>query len=132
MSLLLYSLLEIIITTVCGASARDLFHQPVSEVQFKPDFTKLQNISWKALVYSTVKARSKQRHLDLLNMRQALSSPETSWKPSQSFPGGTYHSSAVSAPFLLPSRPRAVRAFNTRWQPCSTGQQSCAIFNNLQ
>lgn len=56
MSLLLYSTLEII-TTVCATSTGDLFHQLLSEVHFKPDFsTKLQNISWKALVYSTVKA----------------------------------------------------------------------------
>lgn len=38
-------------------------------------------------------------------MCQGLSSPETSWKPSLSFPGGTYRSSAACPPSLPAASP---------------------------
>lgn len=84
---------------LCNIQLCDLFRQLISEVEFKPDVSiTLQNISWKSLVYFRVKSWSKQRHL--LKMCLALLRPETSWKPSQTFPFGTYHSCAVSTPFF--------------------------------
>lgn len=108
MSLLLYSILEII--TVCGTSTRETwFHQPLSAAQVNPDSAiKPQNVSWKALVYSTVKPKA----------GQAL--------PAQKLPGS--RDNAGNRPFLrcllspAAHNPRAERAFHTRWQPCSTGQ----------
>lgn len=104
----------------------DLFHQLISEVKFNPDVSiTLQNISWKTLVYFTVKAWNKQRHL--LKMCLDLLRPETSWKPSQTFSLGTYHSCTVSTPFFPTeehSRPSPELCVHLAWDGSRSPQGS--------